>query len=67
MLQGQRDLATVGRMLLSELAPLVDAQQGVIYQMEADETRNSALCVLLSRVCRQSRWHHRERSGSAKG
>jgi HAMP domain-containing protein len=26
MLQGQRDLATVGRMLLSELAPLVEAQ-----------------------------------------
>ncbi|HKX28274.1 MAG TPA: response regulator, partial [Blastocatellia bacterium] len=37
MLQGQRDLATVGRMLLSELAPLVNAQQGVIYQMEAEE------------------------------
>ena len=34
MLQGQRDLTTVGRMLLSELAPLVNAQQGVIYQME---------------------------------
>jgi len=34
MLQGQRDLATVGRMLLSELTPLVDAQQGVIYRME---------------------------------
>jgi len=34
MLQGQRDLATVGRMLLSELAPLVDAHQGVIYQMQ---------------------------------
>ncbi|MDX6654888.1 MAG: hypothetical protein QOH18_1666 [Solirubrobacterales bacterium] len=31
MLQGQRDLATVGRMLLSELAPLVEAQNGVIY------------------------------------
>ena len=28
MLQGQRDLATVGRMLLSELAPLVEAQHG---------------------------------------
>ena len=28
MLQGQRDLVTVGRMLLSELAPLVDAQPG---------------------------------------
>src|SRR6201988_3242298 len=37
MLQGQRDLATVGRMLLSELAPLVDAQQGAIYQLEAAE------------------------------
>src|SRR5450755_310178 len=36
MLQGQRDLTTVGRMLLSELAPLVNAQQGVIYQMEEE-------------------------------
>jgi len=45
MLQGQRDLTSVGRMLLSELAPLVDAQQGVIYQMETEE---SARLVLLS-------------------
>jgi len=37
MLQGQRDLATVGRMLLSELAPLINAQQGVIYQMGQDD------------------------------
>ncbi len=37
MLQGQRDLATVGQMLLSELAPLVNAQQGVIYQMAGDD------------------------------
>ncbi|HEX9403540.1 MAG TPA: HAMP domain-containing protein [Steroidobacteraceae bacterium] len=36
MLQGQRDLATVGRMMLSELAPLVEAQHGVIYQVQAD-------------------------------
>jgi len=36
MLQGQREITTVGRMLLSELAPLVNAQQGVLYQMEAD-------------------------------
>jgi CheY-like chemotaxis protein/HAMP domain-containing protein/signal transduction histidine kinase len=34
MLQGQRDLGTVGRLLLSELTPLVNAQQGVIYQVE---------------------------------
>ena len=37
MLQGQRDLATVGQLLLSELTPLVNAQQGVIYQLETDE------------------------------
>jgi HAMP domain-containing protein/CheY-like chemotaxis protein/signal transduction histidine kinase len=37
MLQGQRDLVTVGRMLLSELSPLVGAQQGAIYQMERGE------------------------------
>jgi CheY-like chemotaxis protein/signal transduction histidine kinase/HAMP domain-containing protein len=36
MLQGQRDLATVGRMLLSELAPLVNAQNGVIYLVEGE-------------------------------
>ncbi len=45
MLQGQRDLATVGRMLLSELAPLVNAQQGVMYQME---TENAGSLALLS-------------------
>jgi HAMP domain-containing protein/CheY-like chemotaxis protein/signal transduction histidine kinase len=37
MLQGQRDLTTVGRLLLSELTPLVNAHQGVIYQMEGEE------------------------------
>ncbi len=37
MLQGQRDLLTVGRMLLSELAPLVNAQQGVFFKMEGDD------------------------------
>jgi HAMP domain-containing protein/CheY-like chemotaxis protein/signal transduction histidine kinase len=43
MLQGQRDLTTVGRMLLSELAPLVSAQQGVIYQMGAEESAEMTL------------------------
>ena len=46
MLQGQRDLFTVGRMLLSELAPLVDAQQGAIYQMEAGDDNNWMLRLL---------------------
>jgi hypothetical protein len=34
MLQGQRDLGTVGQMLLSELVPLVNAHQGMIYQVD---------------------------------
>src|SRR5438128_3094654 len=37
MLQGQRDLSTVGRLMLSELTPLVGAHQGVLYQLESDE------------------------------
>jgi CheY-like chemotaxis protein/HAMP domain-containing protein len=43
MLQGQRDLFTVGQMLLSELAPLVDAQQGAIYQMTQTEEEKAVL------------------------
>ncbi len=35
MLQGQRDLAEVSSMILSELAPLVSAQHGVFYSMVA--------------------------------
>ncbi len=38
MLQGQRDLVTVGKMLLSELVPLVNAHQGIIYQMDTEGT-----------------------------
>jgi HAMP domain-containing protein/signal transduction histidine kinase/CheY-like chemotaxis protein len=34
MLQGQRDFLTVGKLILSELAPLVSAQQGAFYMMD---------------------------------
>ncbi len=36
MLQGERDLTTVSNMILSEIAPLVNAQQGVFYTVETD-------------------------------
>jgi CheY-like chemotaxis protein/HAMP domain-containing protein len=36
MLQGQRNMKTVAQMVLSELAPLVDAQQGVFYVNQSD-------------------------------
>src|SRR5439155_1623038 len=35
MLQGQRDLLTVARLILSELAPVVSAQHGIFYVMDA--------------------------------
>ena len=38
MLQGQRDLTTVGRLLLTELTPLVNAHIGVIYQVENEDS-----------------------------
>jgi CheY-like chemotaxis protein/signal transduction histidine kinase/HAMP domain-containing protein len=39
MLQGQRDLTTVGSLLLSELVPLVSAHQGLIYRMDKEDGR----------------------------
>ncbi len=37
LLQGQRDLLEVSKLTLSELAPLVEAQHGIFYIIEADE------------------------------
>jgi len=48
MLQGQRDLVTVGKLLLSELAPLVNAQQGTMYQMLSDAADASPTLSLLA-------------------
>jgi HAMP domain-containing protein/CheY-like chemotaxis protein/signal transduction histidine kinase len=50
LLQGQRDLSTVGRALLSELTPLVSAQRSVIYRMESEgEERNLNLLASYAR------------------
>src|SRR5678810_1178969 len=48
MLQGQRDLVTVGELLLSELAPLVSAQQGAVYQMLAEVSDSAPALELLA-------------------
>ncbi len=64
MLQGQRDLTSVGRMLLSELAPLVGAQQGVLYQMQSEE---SAELVLLSAFADNGKDGHPARLSVSEG
>jgi HAMP domain-containing protein/signal transduction histidine kinase/CheY-like chemotaxis protein len=55
MLQGQRDLLTVGKLILSELAPVVSAQQGVFYIMDSS-TGEPELKLLAG-------YAHRERTG----
>ena len=44
MLQGQRDLFTVAKTLLADLVPLVQAQQGAIYQMASERQRSPHAC-----------------------
>ena len=46
MLQGQRDLFTVAKTLLADLVPLVQAQQGTIYQMAPAEDGAPTLQLL---------------------
>ncbi|NJO41183.1 MAG: HAMP domain-containing protein [Cyanobacteria bacterium RU_5_0] len=53
MLQGQRDLETVSKLILSELAPLVSAQHGVFYLMEASESPSSYLKLLSTYAYRE--------------
>jgi CheY-like chemotaxis protein/signal transduction histidine kinase/HAMP domain-containing protein len=58
MLQGQRDLFTVGKTLLSELAPLVVAQQGTIYQMVVNEQERPLLRLLAGYAQRSGQPQH---------
>jgi HAMP domain-containing protein/CheY-like chemotaxis protein/signal transduction histidine kinase len=55
MLQGQRDLETVSKLILSELAPLVGAQHGVFYIM--DGSHGETLLKLLSSYAYRERKH----------
>jgi signal transduction histidine kinase/HAMP domain-containing protein len=57
MLQGQRDLATVSSMILSELAPLVSAQHGVFYSMTRPADGGEPLLALEAGYGYQERKH----------
>ncbi|MET0640604.1 MAG: response regulator, partial [Hyphomicrobium sp.] len=45
MLQGQRDVMTVSKKLLSELVPLINAHQGAIYQFDATQSELKLLAT----------------------
>ncbi|HEX7253274.1 MAG TPA: response regulator, partial [Thermoanaerobaculia bacterium] len=51
MLQGQKDMLTVGRLILSELAPVVSVQQGVFYTLD-DSGEQPVLKLLASYACK---------------
>src|SRR5205807_5865298 len=51
MLQGQKDLLTVGRLILSELAPVVNAQQAMFYLLDTAQ-QEPQLVLLASYVDR---------------
>ena len=53
MLQGHRDLLTVAKLILSELAPLVSAQHGVFYIADTDENNDPILKLLGSYAYRE--------------
>jgi HAMP domain-containing protein/signal transduction histidine kinase/CheY-like chemotaxis protein len=61
MLQGQKDMLTVGKLILSELAPVVGAQHGVFYVMTpgreeaVEETERDAHLKLLSSYAYRNR------------
>ncbi len=46
LLQGQRDLTAVSKMVLSELAPLINGQHGVFYMMDETTPENPRLKLL---------------------
>jgi hypothetical protein len=60
MLQGQKDMLTVGKLILSELAPVVGAQHGVFYIMEtptdkSDPEKNESFLKLLASYAYRNR------------
>ncbi|MBL9099628.1 MAG: response regulator, partial [Myxococcales bacterium] len=59
VLQGQRDLEAVARLILRELAPLVRAQQGVFYLMDGAEAANGDTQASVLRLL--SSYAYRER------
>ncbi len=55
MVQGQRDLLTVCKLVLSELAPLVNAQQGIFYINDATDGEQPLMKLFASYAYRERR------------
>ncbi len=65
MLQGQRDLTNVGRMVLSELCPVVTAQQAEFYVLDGDSEEQGL--TLLASYASEGREQIGKRIGIGQG
>jgi CheY-like chemotaxis protein/HAMP domain-containing protein len=62
MMQGQKDLDTVARLIMSELTPLVQARQGAFFIMQQDNGNGGALRLIASYAYKERKhlnnvWH----------
>jgi len=62
MMQGQKDLDTVARLIMSELTPLVQARQGAFFVMQQENGSGSALRLIASYAYKERKhvnnlWH----------
>ncbi|HEY9217929.1 MAG TPA: HAMP domain-containing protein [Phenylobacterium sp.] len=57
MLQGERDLSTVSNLVLSELAPLINAQHAVFYVTDRDDEDGSTVLNLAASYAFNNRKH----------
>src|SRR5207237_1551406 len=48
MMQGQRSIAAVAQLIVSELTPLVDAQHGTFFLLQSDEKNEPILNLVAS-------------------
>jgi CheY-like chemotaxis protein/signal transduction histidine kinase/HAMP domain-containing protein len=62
MMQGQKDLDTVARLIMSELTPLVQARQGAFFIMQSENGSGGALRLIASYAYKERKhlnnvWH----------
>src|SRR4030095_6365937 len=62
MMQGQKDLDTVARLIMSELTPLVQASPGAVFVIEQENGSGSALRLIASYAYKERKhvnnlWH----------
>ncbi len=67
LMQGQRDLATVSRLIMSEISPLVTAQHGAFFLAERRRTATSPSCGSSPATATSSASRSPTTSSSARG